>query len=149
VERWFPGVHSDVGGGYPEAESGLWRVSFEWFLAEARADGFLVDDGRLKYVLKRTPASPTPWHDPQHESLRGPWRLAEYFPKMVWHADTKLISPDICRGRYRFIRDGDVLHKATLLRIRETAYAPPNLSEAFRRRVRALDVVPESMPYQA
>jgi uncharacterized protein (DUF2235 family) len=149
VERWFPGVHSDVGGGYPEAESGLWRVSLEWLLGEARAAGLRVDDARLKHVLGRTPASPTPWRDPQHESLLGTWKLAEYFPKVVWHPDTKRMWPGIGRGRYRFIRDGDVLHKATLLRIRETAYAPPNLSEAFRRRDRELDVVPEFMPYRA
>jgi uncharacterized protein (DUF2235 family) len=29
LEVWFPGVHCDVGGGYPEEESGLWRTSFE------------------------------------------------------------------------------------------------------------------------
>jgi uncharacterized protein (DUF2235 family) len=27
-EYWFPGVHADVGGGYPEAEGGLWREPF-------------------------------------------------------------------------------------------------------------------------
>jgi uncharacterized protein (DUF2235 family) len=148
-ERWFPGVHCDVGGGYPEADSGLWRVPFGWILDEARASGLLVDDDRLERVLGRTPASATPWDDPQHESLKGAWWLAEYFPKVVWHADTRRSSPDIGRGRYRFIRDGDVLHKSTLLRIRETAYAPPNLSESFRRRVQELDFVPDSLPYRA
>ena len=31
-EQWFPGVHSDVGGGYPEADGGLWRTPFGWIV---------------------------------------------------------------------------------------------------------------------
>ena len=147
-ERWFPGVHSDVGGGYPEADGGLWRVSFQWMLDEARAAGLLVDDRRIAEVLGRPPVSAAPWDDQQHESLKGAWWLAEFFPKVVWHPDTRSKSPDIGRGRHRFIRDGDAIHKATLLRIRETTYAPPNLSESFRQRVRALNLVPDSLPYQ-
>jgi uncharacterized protein (DUF2235 family) len=40
-QLWFAGVHSDVGGGYPEAEGGLWRLAFAWILEEARS---AVDD---------------------------------------------------------------------------------------------------------
>lgn len=29
---WFPGVHCDVGGGYPEEESGLSKIAREWML---------------------------------------------------------------------------------------------------------------------
>ena len=34
-EVWFPGVHSDVGGGYPEKESGLSKIALEWMVHEA------------------------------------------------------------------------------------------------------------------
>ncbi len=34
-EVWFAGVHSDVGGGYPEQEGGLWRTPFLWMLRES------------------------------------------------------------------------------------------------------------------
>ena len=146
-QRWFPGVHSDVGGGYPESDGGLWRAPFQWILEEAHDKGLLVDESRIKEVLGRPPVPAAPWDDPQHESLKGAWWLAEFFPKVVWHPDTRTKSPDIGRGRHRFLRDGDVLHKATLLRIRETTYAPPNLSESFRQRVRGLDLVPDSLPY--
>jgi uncharacterized protein (DUF2235 family) len=149
VELWFPGTHGDIGGGHPESEGGLWRVAFGWLLAEARAGGLLVDEGRLERVLKRSTASPEPWDDPQHDSLTGAWWLAEYFPKMVWNPETGRRSPDIGRGRYRTIRDGDMLHRAALLRLREIEYAPPNLSESFRRRVKGLDVVPDSLAYEA
>jgi uncharacterized protein (DUF2235 family) len=32
---WFTGVHSDVGGSYPEAQSGLSQLALEWRLVEA------------------------------------------------------------------------------------------------------------------
>jgi uncharacterized protein (DUF2235 family) len=32
---WFAGVHSDVGGSYPESQSGLSKVTLEWMLHEA------------------------------------------------------------------------------------------------------------------
>ena len=34
---WFAGVHCDVGGGYPEKESGLAKLALEWMLEEAKA----------------------------------------------------------------------------------------------------------------
>lgn len=33
AQMWFPGVHSDVGGGY--ADGGLWRAPLEWIAAAA------------------------------------------------------------------------------------------------------------------
>ena len=48
---WFPGVHCDVGGGYPEAESGLSKIALEWMLKEAIAAGLLVDPAKMALVL--------------------------------------------------------------------------------------------------
>lgn len=36
---WFPGVHSDVGGGYPESESGFSKIALKWMVDEAVAAG--------------------------------------------------------------------------------------------------------------
>jgi uncharacterized protein (DUF2235 family) len=36
-QKWFPGVHSDVGGGYPQA--GLSDISLEWIAEKARQHG--------------------------------------------------------------------------------------------------------------
>jgi uncharacterized protein (DUF2235 family) len=41
LQVWFPGVHSDVGGGYEQP--GLSDVALEWMLQEARAHGLLLD----------------------------------------------------------------------------------------------------------
>ena len=40
---WFAGVHSDVGGGYPESESGLSKFPLAWLIDEAAAKGLKID----------------------------------------------------------------------------------------------------------
>ena len=35
-QMWFPGVHSDVGGGYPETETGLSDIALNWMLEKAK-----------------------------------------------------------------------------------------------------------------
>ncbi len=44
---WFAGVHSDVGAGYPAAESGLSKRSLEWMLQESVASGLIVDGAKV------------------------------------------------------------------------------------------------------
>ena len=39
---WFVGAHSDVGGGYPEAESGLAKIALAWMIKEAEMAGLQV-----------------------------------------------------------------------------------------------------------
>jgi len=93
-QTWFAGVHSDVGGGYPETESALSKYPLLWMVAEAQAlpsgeglrfDKRLVDwlgrgevppDGDPQY--KYVPPSPT---GELHRSLTGPWWIFEPLPK--------------------------------------------------------------------
>jgi uncharacterized protein (DUF2235 family) len=55
---WFPGVHCDVGGGYPEPESGLSKIALRWMLKEAITAGLLVVPGR--WFSCSAGAGPTP-----------------------------------------------------------------------------------------
>jgi uncharacterized protein (DUF2235 family) len=146
-ELWFPGVHADVGGGYREEEGGLWRAPFTWILEEAEHAGLLVDHERLHAVLNKTPATPKPWTDPQHESLTPAWWPAEFLPKVQQGSPGRRSRLRMNLGRRRFIQEGACLHKSTLLRIRETAYAPRNMSPEFLLKVRGLAEVPEVMEY--
>ena len=86
----LPGVHCDIGGGYPEAESGLSKLALEWMLREAVAHGLLVNQPRVDRVLGRAGTPPLALPDPNakmHESLKRAWRLAEFIPKR--HFDWK------------------------------------------------------------
>jgi uncharacterized protein (DUF2235 family) len=59
---WFAGVHSDVGGGYPD--HGLGDLTLRWMARQARDAGLDVDP----------PAQPDPLA-PQHESYKSFYRL--------------------------------------------------------------------------
>lgn len=48
IQLWFPGVHSDVGGGY--AETGLSDGALAWMLAEARTLGLAFRETMVKQV---------------------------------------------------------------------------------------------------
>jgi uncharacterized protein (DUF2235 family) len=52
---WFAGVHADIGGGYPEPESGLSKFPLAWMIDEAVAHGLKIGVAmRNNLVLGRT-----------------------------------------------------------------------------------------------
>ncbi len=74
VQQWFPGVHSDVGGGYYEA--GLANGALHWMLTEAQAAGLRLRDGMLRQVRPDH-------HDMMHDSCTGPFTLLPTQPRSV------------------------------------------------------------------
>jgi uncharacterized protein (DUF2235 family) len=87
---WFPGAHGDVGGGYPESESGLSKFALEWMAMEAKSAGLLLDDEKLELVLGARGQGYAP-PDPNalfHESLTPAWRPAEYVWKPHWNGES-------------------------------------------------------------
>jgi uncharacterized protein (DUF2235 family) len=85
---WFAGVHGDVGGGYPEIESGLSKYPLLWMIAQAKAAGLRVDDSMVNHLgwgwprshsdHVYVPPSPTAC---LHVSLYGAWWILEFWPK--------------------------------------------------------------------
>jgi uncharacterized protein (DUF2235 family) len=127
-EQWFPGVHADVGGGYPEQDGGLWREPFTWILEEARQAGLVTDPERERHVLTRTAPPEQPWAEPQHESLTWKWWPAEFFPKLRYSKQTGRRLPSLGLGRRRTIDAAAQLHRSVGLRRASLKnYAPPNL----------------------
>ena len=128
VELWFPGVHADVGGGYPESEGGLWREPFLWMLDEAKSSGLHVDQAAIQRVLGRSPAPARPWLEPQHESLTRVWRPAEFFPKLRWDETRGRKWPSLGLGRPRHLAADVRLHDSVRRRVRDAypRYLPRN-----------------------
>lgn len=140
-ERWFPGVHSDVGGGYQLSEGGLWRPAFEWMLEEATEQGLLVNQERLDRVLGGD-RLPKAWLEPKHESLTPRWWPAEFVPKKS--------GRHYCVNRFqpRAIPDGSWFHRAAVLRLRDDpSYRPKNVTSEFVDFVRALIEVPAAVQF--
>lgn len=132
---WFAGVHSDIGGSYPLAESGLSNITLEWMLAEAGDKGLRIgDEQSAREMVNKIP---TPHLADQHNSLRGFWPTFEVWPKIVRIKKTlpeggsKWISRlYINWGRMRFMNTHPkpTLHESVLLRLRgRPDYRPKNL----------------------
>jgi hypothetical protein len=147
-ERWFAGVHSDVGGGYPEEDGGIWRAPFAWVCDEARRAGLSIDEYRLYDVDHKCPPSKRPWDDRQHESLTSLWWPAEFFPKFQRISGAKAAWPRIGLGRRRYIPIGAAIDKSALNRIRDLPdYRPANFSPQFLQYICSLPDVPETLAY--
>ena len=116
---WFPGVHCDVGGGYPEKDSGLSKYSLEWMLEEAKMAGLCVNANRQAEVLGKSQVSEYAKADPDacmHESLKGAWKLAEWIRKPHYDYKTGTTKKRANHGRPREIPEDALIHESAYLR---------------------------------
>jgi uncharacterized protein (DUF2235 family) len=114
---WFRGVHSDVGGSYPEHESGLSKIALEWMLIEAEKAGLLIDCRRAETVLGRTGNGYLPnYVQPDknatvHQSLKGSWWLLELLPQKDPHKGGGWRLP---LGRKRVAAADAIIHESVV-----------------------------------
>jgi uncharacterized protein (DUF2235 family) len=128
---WFAGVHSDIGGSYAEAESGLSKITLEWMICEALPAGLLIDRQEAERVLGRIPPPPPVPPDPNaelHNSLTFWWWILEFLPHSYYDSVSKIAKWRIPFGARRLIPEGSVLH-ATVDEKRQldSNYRPSNL----------------------
>jgi hypothetical protein len=120
---WFAGVHSDVGGSYPEKESGLSQITLQWIVEEAVKCGLVVVPD-VEYQ------PPPDFKGPIHRSLKGLWWIPEVIPKIYYDPrdkyKRKLMIP---LGRRRWIGRKSLIHESVIQRMNDPnmSYAPPNL----------------------
>ena len=151
---WFAGVHSDIGGGYAEEESGLSKFPLMWMIDEALQCGLKINTvaqrrivlgdgnkrGRIQYVAPDASAI-------AHESLEGGWHVLEWLPKSArWREwpRQEVFGTYLPRGEPRAMQargadDGaattDVpprVHHSVIQRMDAMAdYRPVNLTETY------------------
>lgn len=139
MEVWFAGVHSDVGGSYPESESQLSQIALRWMLCEAERAGLRADSQRKAAILGGKPpfVAPDPTTKNQHESLHGWWWLGEVWPKVV-HIETAhgiwRRSIRVNFGRRRRIPENALIHESVKQRLAnpDLHYLPSNLPQQRR-----------------
>jgi uncharacterized protein (DUF2235 family) len=115
---WFAGVHCDVGGGYPEPESGLSKYPLEWMLEEARFAGLRVNDEKQEEVLGRKSKDYAP-ADPDasmHKSLAKWWNIAEFVPKPHYDYTTQKTHRRMNLYRHRTLPKESMVHESAYLR---------------------------------
>lgn len=87
-QMWFSGVHSDIGGGYPEVQSGAAKIPLKWMVQEAEKHGIVfrkemaarLVDGRNPKNSTRNYSAPDTNAD-LHDSMNWAWRILEWLPK--------------------------------------------------------------------
>jgi uncharacterized protein (DUF2235 family) len=145
LQVWFAGVHGDIGGGYPEKESGLSKYPLLWMIDEATKCGLQVNQAtvnQLAWGIQRK-GSPFSYVVPDvrgelHTSLRGPWWILEYLPKSAWYkewpARKSYFGYYIPDAEPRFIPDGAMIHESVLQRMDAMpSYRPVNLPKHYEK----------------
>jgi uncharacterized protein (DUF2235 family) len=135
-EVWFAGVHGDVGGGYPEAESGQIKIPLDWMIREVTPAGLVFRTDIIdKIVHGNDPDHPqyvplNPLADP-HNSMRKVWPLLEWVPRRVpsssWRRRGKVGGYYIPRRDPRLIAPDALIHSSVKTRMDGGGYHPPNL----------------------
>ena len=135
-QRWFAGVHSDIGGGYPEAQSGLSKFPLIWIIEEARKHGLKINQQMFDHLALGEPGGRHHYVPPNaagelHNSLKPGWWPLEILPKSCrWRewARPRLFGWYLPLGEPRRIETGAELDPSVAARQTEVpSYRPVNL----------------------
>jgi uncharacterized protein (DUF2235 family) len=115
TQVWFAGVHSNVGGGYPEDQ--LSYVTLDWMMGEAAANGLVLDASDVQQVA----CAKSPYAK-LYDSRKGLSAYYRYSPRRIAvpkDQDGNLILP--------------IIHGSVLMRMihGSDAYAPITLPHEF------------------
>jgi len=139
LQVWFAGVHGDIGGGYPETESGLSKFPLLWMIEEGEKFGLAVDRrtvNQLGWGIQRK-GSPFTYVVPDfmrvpHNSMSIGWRILEYIPKAdkykEWKSRKSYLGYYIPDAEPRLIPEGAFIHESVIARVHAVPeYRPINL----------------------
>ncbi|MGI9238221.1 MAG: DUF2235 domain-containing protein [Woeseiaceae bacterium] len=108
-QAWFPGVHSNIGGGYKP--DGLANEALHWIISKAKSVGLDVDSSYLEYFEPHCDSK-------LHDSMSMKYRLMGPGTRTI--------------GAYS--QHGECVHEATVNRLAnaDSGYAPKNLTAAAK-----------------
>ncbi len=136
---WFAGVHSDIGGGYPEDESGVAKIVLKWMMDEAAEQGLRFREKLPDMlVMGENPKENTfEYAAPDataelHNSMTWAWRILEYLPKRAhrkeWLDRSSFFGFFVPRSEPRRIDPDAAIHPSVLTRLAaRDDYRPENL----------------------
>jgi uncharacterized protein (DUF2235 family) len=149
LQVWFAGVHADIGGGYPEVQSGLSKYPLLWMIEEAVTCGLKVDRRTVNQLgwgrqRKSSPFSyvkpdflPDPGNPDSaawqpHNSMNAAWRALEYVPKKdtykEWPERKSTLGFYIPAAEPRLIPEGAFIHQSALDKMaQDPNYRPGNI----------------------
>jgi uncharacterized protein (DUF2235 family) len=143
LQVWFAGVHADIGGGYPEKESGLSKYPLLWMIDEACKCGLTVNTQTVKQLAwgVQRKGSPFSYVAPDfrtdaHNSMTMAWRVLEYLPKSdgykEWPQRKSHFGFYIPDSEPRLIPDDAVIHESVEKRMNAgLGYQPVNFPRRY------------------
>ncbi|WP_244474476.1 DUF2235 domain-containing protein [Methylobacterium sp. Leaf85] len=124
---WFAGVHSDVGGSYPENEARLSDIALQWMIEEAQRlpEPLIVDTS----VLHLWPAADGPQHDERKNTVAGwpSWFVRLLTASRIWERKELGWKPLM-----RTIPRNAPLHPTVLERLQLGAVLRYDVTEPYR-----------------
>jgi len=122
---WFPGVHSNVGGGY--ADSGLSDIALQWMIDKARNTGLEFDNDALQNIKPETGGE-------LRNSASG---IFSFMRKLVRSINSGVaFSIDEETGKrvqQNVVRNESIHYTCMQRRHQQNKYKPKNLSDALSR----------------
>ncbi len=141
---WFAGVHSDVGGGYQEQDSGLSKITLEWMINEAVKFELDVNSVSYNEIVAGNPrknaaqeyAQPNPTAKAHDELDSKLWKWQEYIPKRVTRREFSkskgLLGFYLPKEEPRLISEGAKIHDSVKTRMENLSdYKPVNLPASY------------------
>ena len=135
VQVWFPGCHSDVGGGYKYPQCGLSQTALQWMILEAVQAGLVVDTQKEQQLYQPPNVQPD-FKAKIHNSLVSWWLPLEILPKRYFDFKTKTKKWEIPWGKPRFIPEDSLIHRSVEERMEKVpGYNPKNLPDKNKYKV--------------
>jgi len=140
VQRCFAGVHSDVGGGFPEAESSASKLPLAWIVDEAVGHGLQINQSMYDHLVmgmdlpggRHRYEAPDPL-GPIHLGVRGAWNILEWLPKRAkWREWERwsFLGFYLPRSEPRRLPDTAEIDQSVKRRMAvELSYRPPNVPD--------------------
>jgi uncharacterized protein (DUF2235 family) len=144
LQVWFAGVHADIGGGYPEKQSGLSKYPLIWMIDEAVKCGLTVDPRTVNTLAWGAPRTGSPFKYVEpcvkgelHNSMNAAWRILEYYPKNAkykeWPARQVYFGRYIPDAEPRLIPENAFIHESVVKRMDAVQeYRPVNLPSRYQ-----------------
>lgn len=132
LQVWFPGCHSDVGGGFPYKECGLSQNTLRWMIGHATKAGLVVDRQKEADLYKKPNAKPSA-DGMIHNSLTWAWWILEFFPKKYYDSRTREARFKIPLGESRVMPEGSLIHRSAIARRKNAKndYHPQNFPKNY------------------
>jgi len=136
-EVWFAGCHGDVGGGHPEAGSGLCKVPLVWMIERAKGCQLRFRTQSVNSVVLGKSAgakyvAPDPLA-PITETMSAPWSAVELLPRRKPERSRRrsLFGVSIPFFERRFVPEGASIHASVVARQQARLPWPSNIPATY------------------